>query len=123
MSSAWSPAWERERPMAADAYVATPPSGSGPGVLVLHPWWGLNATVRDLCDRLAAEGYVALAPDLFGGETTSDIARATELSGALDLERGGPLVRGGLRQLLEHPATRGSRVAVLGLSMGAWFSF
>jgi carboxymethylenebutenolidase len=91
--------------------------------LVLHPWWGLNATARDLCDRLAAEGFVALAPDLFGGETTSDIARATELSDALDLERGGPIVRDGLQQLLQDPATRSPRVAVLGLSMGAWFSF
>ncbi len=44
-----------------DAHLALPPSERGQGVLVLHPWWGLNGFVRDLCDRFAAEGFVALA--------------------------------------------------------------
>jgi carboxymethylenebutenolidase len=45
-------------------YLATPPGGKGPGVLVLHAWWGLNATFKGICDRLAEAGFVALAPDL-----------------------------------------------------------
>jgi len=109
--------------LTGEAYVAVPASGSGAGVLVLHPWWGLNGTIRDLCDRLAAEGFVALAPDLYGGETTSDIARAKELSESLDEERAWRVVANGLEQLLGNPATLGSRVAVLGLSMGTWFAF
>jgi carboxymethylenebutenolidase len=102
-----------------DAHVALPPSGWGRGVLVLHPWWGLNDFVRDLCDRLAAEGFVALAPDLYDGETTSDIARAAELSSSLDFERTGLRVMDALGRLLAHPATIGPRAAAVGLSMGA----
>ncbi len=102
-----------------DAHLALPPSGRGQGVLVLHPWWGLNGFVRDLCDRFAAEGFVALAPDLYDGESTSDIARAAELSSSLDFERTGRRVMDALGRLLAHPATIGPRAAAVGLSMGA----
>jgi len=102
-----------------DAHLAIPPSGYGRGVLVLHPWWGLNGFVRDLCDRFAAEGFVALAPDLYDGETTSDIARAAELSSSLDSERTERRVTNALAQLLAHPATTGPSAAAVGLSMGA----
>src|SRR5256885_3627866 len=94
-----------------DAHLAIAPSGYGRGVLVLHPWWGLNGFVRDLCDRFAAEGFVALAPDLYDGETTSDIARAAELSSSLDSERAGRQVTNALAQLFAHPATTGPSAA------------
>ena len=48
---------------AGRGYLALPDSGEGPGVLVLHSWWGLNAAFRDVCDRLAAEA-LGEAPDL-----------------------------------------------------------
>ncbi len=51
-------------------YLATPASGRGPGVIVIQEWWGLVDHIRDVCDRLAREGFVALAPDLFRGEAT-----------------------------------------------------
>ena len=51
----------------AHGYLATPPGGSGPGVIVIQEWWGLTEHIADVADRLAAEGFVALAPDLFGG--------------------------------------------------------
>jgi carboxymethylenebutenolidase len=104
-------------------YLALPPSGRGPGVLVLHPWWGLNGFIRELCDRFAGEGFVALAPDLYEGETTSDIARAAELSSLLDTERTGRRVTSALTRLLEHPATIGPATAAVGLSMGASWAF
>ena len=51
-------------------YLAIPEKGSGPGVVVLQEWWGLVAHIKDVCDRFAAEGFVALAPDLYHGKTT-----------------------------------------------------
>ena len=53
-------------------YLATPPSGRGPGVVVIQEYWGLVPHIRDLCDRFAAEGFVALAPDLYHGEQTTE---------------------------------------------------
>src|SRR5918997_5828135 len=67
------------------AYLAVPESGAGAGVLVLHAWWGLTAVFTDVCDRLAAEGLVALAPSLFPGEATAaTIAEAEVLRDAHD---------------------------------------
>jgi carboxymethylenebutenolidase len=52
----------------ADGYLAIPSNGSGPGVLVLQEWWGLAPQLKRVADRLAAEGFTALAPDLYHGE-------------------------------------------------------
>ena len=52
-------------------YLAVPKNGKGPGVLVLHAWWGLNDFFKGLCDRLATDGFVAFAPDLYRGATAS----------------------------------------------------
>ena len=58
--------------------------GSGPGVVVIQEWWGLVDHIRDVCDRLAAEGFVALAPDLYGGRTTHDADEAAQLARDVD---------------------------------------
>ena len=52
-------------------FLAAPAADKGPGVLVLHPWWGLNETVKALCSRLAGEGFVTFAPDLFHGKVAT----------------------------------------------------
>lgn len=65
-------------------YLALPPAGDGPGVLVLHAWWGLNDTIKQLSDRLAAEGFTAYAPDLFHGRVAQTIPEAEALSQAAD---------------------------------------
>jgi carboxymethylenebutenolidase len=57
-------------------YLAVPRSGKGMGVLVLHAWWGLNDFIRDFCDRLAQEGFVALAPDMFSGKIARTVDEA-----------------------------------------------
>src|SRR6187549_277952 len=64
---------DEPRPSSAGTgYVVTPDAGSGPGVLVLHAWWGLTPFFRSVCDRLADAGFVALAPDLHGDGRTAD---------------------------------------------------
>ena len=67
----------------AHGYLAVPESGSGPGLVVIQEWWGLTTHIKDVTDRFAAEGFVALAPDLYGGTTTHD-APATFRSGGVD---------------------------------------
>ncbi|MET7575427.1 dienelactone hydrolase family protein, partial [Streptomyces sp. NPDC005492] len=60
----------------AHGYLALPPSGRGPGVIVIQEWWGLTNHVADVADRLAREGFVAFAPDLFGGNVAHGGRRA-----------------------------------------------
>jgi carboxymethylenebutenolidase len=76
-----NPAREGDQPkITGKGRLFAPHSGVGPGVLVLHPWWGLNQTVLDYAGRLAGEGFVVLAPDLFDGETADTIEGAEKLS-------------------------------------------
>jgi carboxymethylenebutenolidase len=67
-------------------YVALPRSGKGPGVLVLHAWWGLNDFIKAFCDRLSQEGFVALAPDLFSGRIARTVQEAEQLNPGMDEE-------------------------------------
>lgn len=67
-----------------DGYLAVPPAGEGPGVLVLHAWWGLNDTMKEICTRLAESGFVAFAPDLYHGKIADNIPEAETLGSALD---------------------------------------
>jgi len=104
---------------AGSGYAVVPESGSGPGVLVLHAWWGLTPFFRSLCDRLADAGYVALAPDLYGDDLTADTPDEAEaLLAELDPNRTANLVVASVSALRSMPATTDGRVAVLGFSMG-----
>jgi carboxymethylenebutenolidase len=60
------------QPVSADLEILLPPSGSGPGVLVVHPWWGRNATVRDYGRALSELGFVVGLPDAFEGTVVTD---------------------------------------------------
>jgi carboxymethylenebutenolidase len=114
------PAGER----AGKGYLALPEVGHGPGVLVLHAWWGLTQTFTDVCDRLAGAGFVAFAPDLYGGATASTIEAAQALLEGRDFETSRTRVTGALALLHAHPATDGDGVGALGFSMGAaWALF
>jgi len=106
---------------APDGYLAVPKSGKGPGILVLHPWWGLNATIKGVCDRLAHEGYVAYAPDLYHGEIATTIAEAETLSNKLDSAVAKADVLKGEAFLRRHSA--GDGIGVIGFSLGANFAF
>src|SRR3954462_11387252 len=107
-----------------DGYLAVPPSGKGPGVLVLHPWWGLNDTIKAVCTRLAESGFLAFAPDLYHGRVVDTIADATTLSSALfdnlDQPRSDVATATTFLSELAGPNERG--LAVLGFSLGAFFA-
>lgn len=100
------------------AYVATPASGRGPGLVVLQEWWGLVPQIRDVCDRLARSGFVALAPDLFRGESTTDPDVAGRLMMELEIERAGRDLGAAVEALRREPATDGGRVGCIGFCMG-----
>src|ERR1041385_1928199 len=71
----------------AAGYLAVPESGKGPATIVLQEWWGVEEHIRSVCDRLAAEGFFALAPDLFEGETTTQPSEAEQTLMALQMEK------------------------------------
>ncbi len=106
------------------AYLAVPEGGSGPGVLVLHAWWGLTDVFKRVCDRLAEAGFVALAPDLYHGKTTTAVEEAEALGAALDqdVERWRGDIAGAMQFLRQHDATHlaGGRgkLAFVGFSLG-----
>lgn len=105
---------------AGSGYVVAPDSGVGPGVLVLHSWWGLTPFFRGVCDRLADAGFVALAPDLHGDDRTADAPDEAEaLLASTDPNRTAQLVVSSLSALRSMPATPDAPVAIVGFSMGA----
>ncbi len=110
------------------AYLAVPEHGSGPGVLVLHAWWGLTDVFKQVCDRLAETGFVALAPDLYRGKTTATVEEAQALGEALDrdLERVRGDIAGAVQFLRPRDATnladgRG-KLALVGFSLGGAYA-
>ncbi len=100
------------------AYLAAPAAGRGRGVLVVHEAWGLVDQIRDVCDRLAREGFVALAPDLFRGRVAADSAEAERLMGELEIPRVAADVDGAVAALLNDHRVDGGRVASVGFCMG-----
>jgi carboxymethylenebutenolidase len=102
----------------AQGYLAVPESGSGPGVVVIQEWWGLVDHIREVCDRLASEGFVALAPDLYHGETTAEPDEAGKLMMELDIERAAKDMSGAVDFLLGHEAVDGDKVGAIGFCMG-----
>jgi carboxymethylenebutenolidase len=104
---------------AGTAYLALPRGDTGPGVLVLHSWWGLTPFVNDLCDRLADEGFVALAPDLLVGAQPASEEEAERILAEAPPNELAHLSRSSLRTLIDLPGTTGNRAGVLGFSMGA----
>ncbi len=105
----------------AHGYLALPPAGSGPGVIVIQEWWGLTDHIADVTDRLAAEGFVALAPDLYGGKTTHDADEAGSLMMSLPVDQAARDLAGAVDFLLAHDAVTSSKVGAVGFCMGGGF--
>jgi carboxymethylenebutenolidase len=104
-----------------EGVVEFPSGGKGPGILVLHAWWGLNAFFGSLCKRLARRGYVVFAPDLYHGATATSIAGAKRLRSRLKQS----LVEAEIHQAAEYLQRRngvqGAGLGVIGFSLGAYF--
>ena len=106
----------------ARGYLATPEGGGGLPVVVIQEWWGLVPHIEDVCDRFAAAGFVALAPDLYHGETTTEPDEAGKLMMALNIEQAEKDLRGAVEYLSGHEATAGDAVGTVGFCMGGVLS-
>lgn len=102
----------------AEGYLSIPEGGSGPGVVVIQEWWGLVPHVRDVADRLAGEGFVVLAPDLYRGVTTTEPDEAMRLLMGLAMDRAAKDIAGAAAYLAERPETTGDAVGCVGFCMG-----
>lgn len=100
-------------------YLAVPGSGSGPGVIVIQEWWGLVDHIKDVCDRFAAEGFTALAPDLYRGEATTEPDEAGKLMMTLNIEQAAKDMSGAVDEVARRSGQGDDgKVAVIGFCMG-----
>ncbi|WP_375504748.1 dienelactone hydrolase family protein [uncultured Jatrophihabitans sp.] len=106
----------------AHGYFAVPESGSGPGLIVIQEWWGLDDGLKKVVDRFAAEGFVALAPDLYGGRVAHDSDEAGQMLSSLPVAQATKDLSGGVDFLIGHDAVKSSTVGVVGYCMGGAFA-
>ncbi len=103
-------------------YLASPASGSGPGVIVIQEWWGLVDHIKNLADRFAAAGFVALAPDMYDGQTTDSPDEAGKLMMALEIDKAEKNLRGAIDYLLSRDEVGSATVGTVGFCMGGQLS-
>lgn len=103
---------------AGSAYLVAPDDGPGPGVLVLHSWWGLTRGVKATVEALADEGFTALAPDLLPGPLPADVTHAARRLADADTDASAALVISSIDALRAHSADPAAPVSLLGYSMG-----
>lgn len=104
----------------AQGYLAVPASGTGLGVMVIQEWWGLVDQIKRTCDRLADEGFVALAPDLYHGDIAQhdEMDKAGKLMSTLPMDRAARDMAGAIEYLRTLPSVQNSRIGVVGFCMG-----
>lgn len=105
----------------AHGYLATPTSGTGPGVIVIQEWWGLDDHLASIADRLAAEGFVALAPDLYGGRVAHDTDEAGAMMSELSVDQAVDKLSGAVDYLLGLDAVTSQTLGAVGFCMGGGF--
>ena len=104
-------------------YLSIPESGTGAGVIVIQEWWGLVDHIKEVCDRFAGEGFVALAPDLYHGKTTKSPDEAGKLMMALRIDEAERDLTAAAEYLSTHDAVTSEKVGVVGFCMGGALSF
>jgi carboxymethylenebutenolidase len=104
----------------AGGHLAIPAGGTGPGVIVVQEWWGLNPQIKGVADRLAGEGFVALAPDLYRGELAGhdEMDKAGQLMTSLPMDRAARDMSGAVDYLAAHDAVTGDAIGAIGFCMG-----
>jgi carboxymethylenebutenolidase len=109
----------------ASGYLVKPPSGSGPGVLVIQEWWGLDEDLKKMADKFAAAGFVALAPDLYHGQVAghTEMDKAAQLMNTMPPDRAARDMSGAVDYLAAHPAATSNGIGVVGFCMGGMLSF
>jgi carboxymethylenebutenolidase len=100
----------------AVGYLATPPGGSGPGLIVIQEWWGLVDHIRDVCDRFAAAGFVALAPDLYHGRTIAEPDEAGKAMMAMKMDLAARDMSGAVDEVVRRSGA--PHIGVIGFCMG-----
>lgn len=100
------------------------PSGTAPApsIVLIQEWWGVNAHMKDVAERLAREGFLVLCPDLYRGKLTKDADEAGRLMNALDFDQAMSDIDGAAAHLRAH-ARSNKKVAVMGFCMGGALSF
>jgi carboxymethylenebutenolidase len=106
----------------AHGYLERPPSGTGPGLVVVQEWWGLDSHLAGLVRRFASEGFVALAPDLYGGATAHDSKEAARMARTLPVDRAARDLAGAVDLLLDDETVTSSTVGIAGFCMGGGFA-
>ena len=102
-------------------YLALPKT-KGPGVVVIQEWWGLVPHIKDIADRFAAEGFVALAPDLYHGRSTTSPDEAGKLMMSMRIDEAEKDLRGAVSYLGNHPDLSPRKVGTVGFCMGGALS-
>ncbi|MFT7476359.1 MAG: carboxymethylenebutenolidase [Verrucomicrobiales bacterium] len=100
-------------------YFISPDDGPGPGVLLLHSFWGLNRQTKDTANRLADHGFTALAPDLAGGEVFEDDIAAMEALSEADMNVNAALIQSSLSVLRRAQANPSAPIGIIGFGPGA----
>lgn len=104
----------------AAGYLVKPPDGTGPGVVVVQEWWGLDSGIKEMAERLGAAGFVALVPDLYHGELAAhdEMDRASQLMQELPPDRAARDMSGAVDYLAGHEAVTNDEIGVVGFCMG-----
>ena len=109
----------------ASGYLVKPASGSGPGLLVIQEWWGLDSGIKEMAERFGKAGFVALAPDLYHGQLAGhdEMDKAAHLMQSMPADRAARDMSGAIDFLANHSSVTSKSIGVVGFCMGGLLSF
>jgi len=109
----------------ASGYLVKPASGSGPGLLVIQEWWGLDSGIKEMAERLGKAGFVTLAPDLYHGQLAGhdEMDKAGHLMQSMPADRAARDMSGAIDFLANDPSVTSKSIGVVGFCMGGLLSF